>query len=396
MRRRIYLDTAASTPIDKRAVSLIEKTAKKLCGVLGNPSSIHQEGVMSKNTLDCCRQKVAESLVAHADEIVFTSGGTESNNLAILGVAKAYEKETGKKGHIITTTIEHSSVLLPVGELAEQGWEVTYLPVDSDGLINLGKLKDSLKESTVLISIIHASNEIGVIQPIEEIAKIIRKQKKDTNPIRDRATYPYLHLDSCQAVRFFDLNPQNNHADLITMNGSKIYGPKGVGALYVRRGVKIKPILLGGGQENGLRSGTENILGCVGFAEALAICSKERDRESLNLTEIRDYAIDKILAEIPNVTLNGHRNDRLPNNLNFTFRGVDAEWLVLQLDAKGVLCSTGSACSFNTKDQSYVIIALGKTAAEAKSSVRFTLDRKTSKKDINYLINLLKKYAHTT
>jgi cysteine desulfurase len=300
------------------------------------------------------------------------------------------------KSHIIVSAIEHASVLQPAKELEKRGEvALTVLPVDKDGVVDLKVLKESLRPETILVSIMFANNEIGTIQPIKEIAKILRDFRRERGLNKDHANYPYFHTDACQATRFFDLDTRKLGVDLMTINANKMYGPKGGGALYVRRGVKVAPLLYGGGQEGTLRSGTENVSGIVGLAKAFVLATKFRDKETKNLNKLRDYAIKKIQKEIPGTILNGSATNRLPNNLNFTFPGVDAEWLVLQLDAKGISCSTGSACSFNTKDESYVIMALGKTEADAKSSVRFSLGRETTKSDLDILIKYLKLFTKT-
>lgn len=379
--KRIYLDTASGTLVDGGLPGQ------------GNPSSIHAEGVLAEKALEAARVSVAANFQCQPDEIVFTSGGTESNNLALFGVV---QHRGLNKSHIIVSAIEHASVLQAAKELEKRGVALTILPVDKDGVVDLKVLKDSLRPETVLVSIMFANNEIGTIEPIKEIAKILRDYRRDQGLDRDHANYPYFHTDACQATRFFDLDTRKLGTNLITINANKMYGPKGSGALYVRRGVKIKPLFYGGGQENNLRSGTENVAGAVGLAKAFSLATKLRDKETKNLTKLRDYAIKKIQKEIPTAVLNGpmpdgragHPTNRLPNNFNFTFPGIDPEWLVLQLDAKGISCSTGSACSFNT------------LAGQAKDdrdiiSVRFSLGRDAKKSDLDYLIKLLKQYAHS-
>lgn len=406
--KRIYLDTASGTLVDSGLPGQ------------GNPSSIHAEGVAAEKALEAARVSVASNFKCQPDEIVFTSGGTESNNLALFGVVEAWRQSVQHRvlhktkhsvsstlGHIIVSAIEHASVLQSAKELEKRGVALTILPVDKAGVVDLKVLKESLRPETILVSIMFANNEVGTIEPIKDIAKILRDYRRDQGLDRDHANYPYFHTDACQATRFFDLDTRKLGADLVTINANKMYGPKGSGVLYARRGVKIKPLFFGGGQENGLRSGTENVAGAVGLAKAFALATKLHDKETKNLIKLRDYVIKKIQKEIPAAILNGplldsrvnYPTNRLPNNINFTFPGVDAEWLVLQLDAKGISCSTGSACSFNTlagqaKDESYVIIALGKSESDAKSSVRFSLGRDTTKQDLNYLIKLLKQYAH--
>ena len=346
-----------------------------------NPSSLHASGVRAARALNDARKTVARILDAHDDEIIFTSGGTEANNLAIFGLTKG-----SKKSHIITSVIEHASILEPSRQLEREGWSVTYLPVKSDGLIDLKELAQALRPDTVQVSIGYANNEIGVIQPIREISKIIRQFKKAKSYKLE--ANPYFHTDACQAPRFLDCRVSTLGVDLMTLNSGKIYGPEGVGCLYVRRGVNLSPLIYGGGQERGIRNGTENVKGIVGFADALALCAKLREKESARLTKLRDYFIDRLL-KLPGVVLNGSRKSRLPNNVNVSFVGADSESVVLNLDAQGVYVSSGSACSTHTKDFSYVVQALGYQPEAARSAVRFTLDRATTKRDLDYVLKIL-------
>ncbi len=359
MKKRIYLDTAAG---------------------LANPSSIHQEGVKARAKLEGARSDVARFLGAHADEIVFTSGGTESNNLAVFGIG----------GPIITSVIEHPSILNACIRLEGAGEKISYLPVNSDGLIDPRILADKLKPDTRLVTLHYANSEIGVVQPIAEIAKVIRKHRKFNS-----TNFPYLHLDACQATRFYDLNVAKLGVDLLTLNGGKIYpapggvyGPEGSGVLFVKRGIKLKSMFVGGGQENGRRSGTENLPAIEGLAKALKLCEKLRDKETLNLTKLRDYFIEKLL-KIPDTVLNGSANFRAPHNVNVSFLNTDSEYVVLSLDAKGVACSSGSACSARSESASYVLKSLGVDNSRAQSAVRFTLGRDTTKSDLNYVLKVL-------
>ena len=361
-----------------------------------NPSSIHRSGAAAARGLGNAREVVACALQVHADEIIFTSGGTEGNNLAILGAAR-HRVSVGhsvSRVHIITSRIEHASILEPCRQLERDGFAVTYLPVNRDGLIDLKELSNALRPDTVLVSVGYANNEIGVIQPLREIAKIIRRfrniQHRVSHKVCDTrcSTPPYFHTDACQAPHFLDCRAPTLGVDMMTLNGDKIYGPKGVGCLYVRRGVDLQPILYGGGQERGMRSGTENWPGIVGFAKALAQRVKIGEKESARLTKLRDYFI-KCLLEFPGVTLNGSLESRLPNNVNISFTDTDSESVVLGLDAAGVLASSGSACSTHTKDASYVIAALGRGPEIARSAVRFTLNCDTTKADLNYILKIL-------
>jgi cysteine desulfurase len=357
----------------------------------GNASTIYKEGVDARNALNQARKTIASIIGAHPDEIIFTNGGTESDNLAIFGVAKSIQGPTlnsrsvlGKRGHIITSKIEHHAVLKPCEVLEKEGFKITYLDVNKDGIVDLKKLKKSLRKETILISIMYANNEIGTIQPIREIAKIIRDFKK-----KNKTQTPFFHTDAIQAAGYLDLNVQKLGVDLMSLNASKIYGPKGIGCSYIRRGVKLSPILFGGGQERGLRPGTENVPAIAGLARALEISQNMREKEAKRLAVLRDYLIKGILKKIKGASLNGHNVLRLPNNVNVSIPGIEGESLILYLDARGISCSTGSACTSQDLEPSHVITALGKSKETAHSSVRFSLGRKTSKSDMDYLLKIL-------
>lgn len=369
-----------------------------------NPSSIHKEGLLASKKVDEARQQIANILFAHPNEIIFTGSGTESDNLAILGTA-----ELSTKKHIITTAIEHKAVLEPCRYLQKKGYRVTYLGVDKNGLIDLKEFKEALTPDTFLVSIMLANNEIGSIQPIKEIAKIIRHWRKENSSTSLGASLPYLHTDACQAPRFLDLNVAKLGVDLLTFNGSKIYGPQGVGALYVRRGVLLAPIIRGGGQERGLRSGTHNVAGIVGLAEALAVCVKNRDKETKSLEKIQAKLFTE-LKKIPGVVINGpdvmvsrmvevepRPSNRLPNNVNFSISGpaggvvnLDGEQLVLELDAKGFAVSSGSACSYDAGEGSYAIRAIGGSEEQANNAIRLSLPRGVRAPEVNQFIKALK------
>lgn len=372
--RRIYLDNASTTPIDP---AVLDVMLPYLVEKYGNPSSLHYEGRTAKNAIEKSRNKIAEIIGAKEDEIIFTSGGTESDNLAILGLARAYRNDGN---HIITSVVEHKAVLASCKKLEKEGFEITYLDVDSDGLISLEKLKSSIKPETILVSVMYANNEIGVIQPIDDIAKII-KESKVSNPI--------FHSDACQAVGALSIDVNQLGVDALTISSSKIYGPKGIGCLYLDKALKIEPIILGGGQEKNIRSGTESVASIVGFAEALSISENKRASESVRLRELRDYLLSRIRKEIKDVSLNGGIQNRLPNNINISIRGVEGESLVLMLDNSGIACSTGSACSSADLNPSHVLIGIGVPLELAHCSARFTLGRYTKKKDIDYTVDIL-------
>ena len=375
--RTVYLDHAAATPLDPRA---FEAMRPFLTQTYGNPSSFHSAGKEAKDALDAARSSLATILGARADEILFTSGGTESDNLAILGVCRALGK-----GHIVTSAIEHQAVMEAVGHLEKkEGFEVTYVPVDKHGLVDPEAVVKAIRPDTILVSIMYANNEIGTIEPIAEIGNAIQKMRQAAG---SKSTL--FHTDACQAAGALDLTVEKLHVDLLTLNGSKIYGPKGVGLLYVRRGIKLQPLLFGGSQEKGIRPGTENVVGIVGLATALTLAQAEAKTETARLIPLRDKLISGILKSIPKTRLNGHPTERLPNNVNISIMDIEGEAMILYLDARGVYASTGSACTSASLDPSHVILALGMPYEVAHGSVRFTLGRSTSEADIDYVLEVL-------
>ena len=386
--RRVYLDYAATTPLDPRVKEAMDPWWTEN---FGNAGGLYEEGRRAKEALQNSREVIAKLIGARAEEIIFTSGGTEADNLAIFGVARKLEAElptgsSASNSHIITTAFEHHAVLHPCQQLEKEGFEVSYLDVGKDGVVNPEDVRKALRPETILVSIMYANNEIGTIQPIYEIGKIIREFRA-----QNKSQLPYFHTDACQAAGYLDLNVNNLGVDLMSVNASKIYGPKGVGFLYKRAGVKIKPQILGGGQEGRMRSGTEAIPLVVGMAEAFKIAQKEREEESGRLIPLRDYFISEILKRIPKVVLNGHPANRLPNNINVSILDIEGEALILYLDAEGISISTGSACTSESLDPSHVILALGKPYEFAHSSMRFTLGRSTTKEDLDYVLEKLPK-----
>ncbi|MEK7169963.1 MAG: cysteine desulfurase family protein [Patescibacteria group bacterium] len=419
--KRIYFDYASTTPLDPRVKKEMEPFYAK---TFGNPSSIHAEGVAAKKALDEARTLVARCLEAHADEIVFTSGGTEANNLAIFGATtfrlNLNQFRFNLKQHVVTTNVEHSSVLEPLRELERRGRvEVTYVPVEPNGIVKAEKIIAAVKPNTVLVSVMYANNEIGTVQPIRKIGQMIqslRLQKLKAISYKLKAVenrLPVFHVDACQAPLYLRCFVNALGVDLMTLDGHKIYGPKGVGALYVRRGTPLAPILLGGGQEGGLRATTENVPVIVGFAEALRIATSEREKESLRVRKIRDH-LYSLIRENKRIStmavINGSREEgeRLPNNVNISLPGIDTEFLTLKLDAEGIAVSTKSSCLKDEKE-SYVLAALGakpnprdSVARSAKSgfrdgkeramsSLRFTLGRYTTKSEVEYAAKTLRK-----
>lgn len=378
----IYLDHAATTPADPQVVKAM---APFWTRNFANPSALYSLGQTTREAVEQARAQVAEILFTQPDCVTFTSGGTEANNLAIFGLIN---QAAQKKLHIITTATEHHSVLAPIEQLAKQGKiSVTYLAVNERGEISIKELLAAIRPETVLISIMYANNEIGTINPIAEIGRELLKYRK-TN----KTQWPYFHTDACQATGTLDLHTERLHVDLMTINGSKMYGPKGVGALFVRRGVPIQPIMFGGGQENTVRSGTENVPAIIGFAKALSLVQKNYNKEAERKTQLRNYFWKEISKKIPEVKLNGPEltdGNRLANNLNVQFTGLEGETLVLYLDAYGIICATGSACATDSDDASHVLTACGLKTAQANASVRFTLGKTTTKKDIDTVMKYL-------
>jgi len=387
--KRIYADNAAITPTDAR---VLKEMRKYEGGEFGNPSSIHAEGVKAKKVLDMARKGCAGFLSAHADEIVFTGSGTEANNLAIFGVVNKLIQNGMKMEdvHIVTSVIEHPSVLECVHELQRRGAKVDFVPVLPNGIVDLKVLKEKITADTALVSVMYVNNEIGTVQPITEIAKIIRYVKKNKNKSENKNTtvsnFPLFHTDASQAALYLEMNVEKLGMDMLTLDAHKVYGPKGIGALYIKRGIEISPIIFGGGQESNRRSATPNVSAAVGFAKALQIAAEEKEAETARLTELRDYFLNKIVEKIPNVIINGDRTARIANNVNITIPNVDSEFLVLQLDAAGIACSTKSSC-LHDEDESYVIRALGNN--DAKNALRFTFGRTTTLKEVDYILKTL-------
>ena len=395
-RKIIYLDNASATPLDKKVAKLISSIESKF---FANASSIHRMGLEARKIIEDARSLTAKLISAHSDEIIFTGSGTESDNLSILGLVRSYKGES--KPHIITTAIEHSAVLEVCKMLeANNEAEVTYLLPDEGGHINPKDIREALKDNTILVSIMYANNEIGTIEPITDIAKAIRYHRKINNTI-----FPIFHTDACQAMNYLYVeNIEKLGIDLMSWNSSKIYGPKGVGVLYRKRGINLAPISFGGGQEFGLRSGTENTANIAGSALALAETLKIKNKEFARLIKIRDYCIEKLFSMTKNssyrIVLNGNQNERLPNNINISISGISSELLVIELDAKGILVSAKSACSSDDPDESHVISAIRKIEREKSDttdgSLRISLGRSTTKQDIDKLIitleGILSKY----
>jgi len=368
--KRIYMDYAATTPTHPDVVKAMKPY---FADMFGNPSSIHSFGRESKEAIEQARDKVANLVGARNEEIVFTSGGTESDNFAIKGVADANKK---KGSHIITSAIEHHAVIEPCKFLETQGFKVTYLPVDEYGMVNPCDVRKAITDKTILISIMHANNEIGTIEPIEEIGKIASEKGI------------YFHTDAVQTAGHIPINLKELPVDLLSMSAHKLYGPKGVGALYIRKGVRMISFMHGGDQEHRRRASTENVPGIVGFGKAAEIAKSEVEEERKRLTVLRDKLIKNIL-QIENTRLNGHPSLRLPNNVNVSVEFIEGESMLLNLDLMGIAGSTGSACTSSALEPSHVLLALGLSPEVAHASLRLTLGSETTAGDVDYVLEVL-------
>jgi len=369
----IYLDYAATTPLDPR---VLEAMMPYLTEKLGNPNSIHAFGREARKAVDEARETISALLNCRPSEVVFTSGGTESDNLALRGVASAYRQ---KGNRIVTTAIEHHAVLHTCRALQDEGFEVTYLPVDEHGLVSPEQVAEAVTDRTILVSIMHANNEIGTIEPLADIVRAVKEKRPDV----------LVHTDAVQTVGHIPVDVEALGVDLLSFAAHKFYGPKGVGGLFVRRGVKLVPQLTGGGQERNRRSGTENVAGIVGMAKALEIAVAEMPTEIPRLQALRDELIEGVLSQIPDSRLNGHPTQRLPHNANFSFLGVEGEALLLQLDLHGIAASSGSACTSGSLEPSHVLLALGLSHEWALGSLRLTLGRFTTRQHIECVLMVL-------
>ncbi|TWH48908.1 cysteine desulfurase NifS [Sporomusa sp. KB1] len=369
--KRIYFDHSATTPVDREVAELM---LEYMTDKFGNPSSVHAFGRETRKAVEEAREKVAALINATPNEIFFTSGGTEGDNLALKGVAFANRK---KGNHIITTAIEHHAILHTCEYLEKHGFTVTYLPVDENAMIRMEDLKNAITDQTILISVMFANNEVGTIQPIKEIGQLAKEKGI------------YFHTDAVQAVGSYPIDVKELNIDLLSMSGHKFYASKGVGALYIRRGVKIEEIQHGGGHERNLRAGTENVPGIVGLGKAAEIAKRDMEKKTAYIKGLRDKVIATILEKIPHVKLNGHPDLRLPGNVNFSFLYIEGESLLLNLDMKGIAASSGSACTSGSLDPSHVLLAMGLVHEVAHGSLRVTLGRGNTEEDINYFLEIL-------
>ncbi len=367
----IYFDHASTTAVKPQ---VLEAMLPYFTEKYGNASTIYSLGQESKKAIDEAREKVALALGANPQEIFFTGSGSESDNWAIKGIAYA-NREKGK--HIITTAIEHHAILHSCQFLEKEGFEVTYIPVDKDGLVDPGQVESAIRPDTVLISVMFANNEIGTIQPIDEIGKIAREKGV------------YFHTDAVQAIGNVHINVKDMNIDLLSISGHKFYGPKGIGCLYVRKGTKITSFMHGGAQERGKRASTENIPGIVGLGKAIEIASANIDAYNAKLVELRDRTISEIIKTIPYAKLNGHRNQRLPGNVNISFEYIEGESLLLLLNKNGIAASSGSACTSGSLDASHVLLAIGLPHEIAHGSLRLSLGDENTQEDIDYLLEVL-------
>ncbi len=367
----IYFDNAATTRVRPEVV---EAMTKYFSESYGNPSSIYKIAQANKTAVEKGREQVAKAINAEKNEIYFTAGGSESDNWAIKGIAESYA-DKGK--HIITLAIEHHAVLHTCEYLESKGYEVTYLPVNEFGIVDLEELKKAIRDDTILISVMFANNEIGSIQPIKEIGAIAREKGI------------IFHTDAVQAVGHLPIDVKDMNIDLLSMSSHKFYGPKGIGALFIRKGIKIKPLIHGGAQERNRRAGTENVPGIVGMGLALELITKELPEETKRLTYLRDKLIDGILKAVPYSRLNGDREKRLPNNANISFEFIEGESILLMLDMKGICASSGSACTSGSLDPSHVLLAIGLPHEKAHGSLRISLGMFNTEEEVDYLIKEL-------
>jgi len=369
--RRIYFDHSATTAVDPEVAKVV---LEYMINKFGNPSSIHSFGRETHKAVDEGRAQVAKLLNAETNEIFFTSGGTESDNLALKGVAYANRK---KGNHIITTKIEHHAIFHTCEYLEKQGFKVTYLPVDENAMVSLDDLKNAITDQTILISIMFANNEVGTIQPIREIGQIARE------------TGIYFHTDAVQAVGSIPIDVKDLNIDLLSLSGHKFHAPKGIGAIYIRKGVRIEAQQLGGAQERNLRAGTENVPGIVGLGKACEMAQNDMKQKMQYLMNLRNQLIAGVMTSIPEVKLNGHPELRLPGNVNFSFAYVEGESLLLNLDLKGIAASSGSACTSGSLDPSHVLLAMGMNHETAHGSLRISLGKDNTQEDIEYALSVL-------
>lgn len=367
----IYLDHAATTPLDPQ---VLEAMMPFLTESFGSASTLYSLGREAKEAVENARAQVAELVNAQPEEIYFTSGGSECDNWAVFGVAEA---KAGKGRHIITSKIEHHAVLEPCHRLEKLGYEVTYLGVDAEGFVSVEEMESSIKDGTILISVMHANNEIGTIEPVEEIGKLAREKGV------------HFHTDTVQTIGHIPVDVQAIGCDSLAISAHKLYGPKGVGAMYIRKGARVEKLIRGGGQENNRRAGTHNVAGIVGLGKAAELAGQRMTAEAARTIALRDSLIAGVESRIPDVKLNGHRTKRLPNNVNFSFEGVEGESMILLMDMSGICVSSGSACTSGSLDPSHVLMALGLRHEQAHGSLRMTLGKDNTPEHIERVLQTL-------
>lgn len=373
--KRIYLDNAATT---KLAPAVFEAMTPYLTEIYGNPSSPHYFGQQVAAAIDKARQQVAAGIGADAGEIIFMSGGTEADNMAIRGIAERYSSR-GK--HIITTAVEHHAVLHTCQLLEKHGYEVTYLPVDEYGRVTVDQVREAIRPDTVLVTVMFANNEVGTIMPIPEIGALCREKGV------------FFHTDAVQAVGHLPIDVKAMNIDMLSMSAHKFHGPKGVGALYVRKGIMLPALIQGGAQERNRRAGTENVPGIVGMGKAMELAVGSLEESAAKMTALRDRLIRELPKRIPEIKLNGHPTDRLPNNVNYSIKYIEGESILLMLDLNGIAASSGSACTSGSLDPSHVLLAMGLTHEVAHGSVRMTLSEETTEEDVEYVLDVLPRVA---
>ena len=373
--KRVYLDNAATTRL---IPEVLNEMLPYMTDIYGNPSSPHYFGQQSAMAVDRARQQVASAINADPSEIIFMSGGSEADNTAIRGIAERYSK---KGRHIITTAVEHHAVLHTCQLLEKQGYEVTYLPVDEYGMVTAEQVRDAMRDDTILVTIMFANNEVGTIMPIAEIGKLCRDRKV------------FFHTDAVQAVGHLPIDVQAMNIDMLSMSAHKFHGPKGIGALYVRKGIIVPALIVGGAQERNRRAGTENVPGIVGMGKAIELACNDLEAKANKMMVLRDKLIREIPLRIPEVKLNGHPTNRLPNNVNYSIKYIEGESILLMLDLNGIAASSGSACTSGSLDPSHVLLAMGLTHEVAHGSVRMTLCDDTTEEDIDYVLEVLPKVA---
>ncbi len=376
-KKRIYADNAATT---KLSAEVLADMMPYLTEIYGNPSSLYEIGTYAQKAVEMSREKIAECINAHPREIYFTSGGSESDNWAIKGMARALKKKG--KNHIITAAFEHHAVLHTCEALKKEGFEITLLPVHENGIVRADELEEAIKDTTALVSIMYANNEIGTIQPIEELGAVCKKHKV------------IFHTDAVQAVGHLPIDVQKQNIDMLSMTAHKLHGPKGCGALYIRKGIRPQIYIDGGSQERGMRAGTENVAGIVGLASALQRSLIDSQERNSRMTILRNRLIDELLT-IEKSRLNGDRNHRLPNNINMCFEGIEGEALLLRLDLKGICGSSGSACTSGSLDPSHVLLALGLPHEIAHGSLRLSLGEDITEEDVDYIARSVKEVVQT-